>query len=289
MEGRNLADNLQGDAIDHEELEEQAQHHDQRIVGNVAEEAGAHAVGGVEDDAEDRVRRELHRQFDDLHTGLEDRVEHLRERMLLALDDRRQRPAEEQCEHHQGDDFTLEGASSGIDRVLRQQIHEVLEPRLVLRRGHVLLDRQHALVSGQCSLVELEADTRLEQVGRENGDEHRAAAEQDGVEQRETTDPAEAGAASEFHGAEHQRREDQRHDDHEDHAQEGGTDEGEEFGDPTHGGEFLRREVVIPDQAQNDAQGKAQQQLVVLLHCDSPHVCKITTAKFRAAGQPVLA
>ena len=203
LEGRNSADDFQHQAIHHEELEEQANEHHGGVERDVAEETGAHAVGGVEDDAEDRVRCELHGQFDDLHAGLEDRIEDLRERVIFALDDRRQRPAEEQGEDHQGDDFTLEGTRGGIDRVLREQIHKELIPCLVLRSGDVLLDGQHALVGGQSRLIELEADARLEPAGREHGDEHRTAAQQDGVQQREAADPAETGATPEFHGAEH--------------------------------------------------------------------------------------
>ena len=99
----------------------------------------------------------------------------------------------------------------------------------------------------------------LEDIRQRDGDDGGDAAERDGIQKRVPADLAEAaGTPAQLHRADHQRRQDQRDHHHEDQAQEYGADERHDFAEASHEREVFRRQIVVSDQAEDDAQYESQ-------------------------------
>ena len=73
-----------------------------------------------------------------------------------------------QGEDHQGDDFTGERTSCGINRVLGKEVKNVLYPDFVGYCCSIGLDFDNRSIAAECTEVGRYAGTRLEQISHED-------------------------------------------------------------------------------------------------------------------------
>ena len=227
-------ENSKARAIHDKLLDQQAQHNDAGKSRHVRQKACAQAVGGVENQGENRIRRHFHRPGDNFQGSLKNRIEDFEHRMIFFFNDQAEGIAKDQGEHHQGNDFATKGAGCGVNRVLRNQIDKILIPGLVSCRGNILLNRNYRCVFRQFAQVKVRADARFEQVGQTNGNQNRQGAQQQREGHRATCYLAETAAGTQFINPHHQRRRQQRYNNHENHAKPEGTDKGEDFRNKLH-------------------------------------------------------
>jgi hypothetical protein len=165
-------------------------------------------------------------------------------------------------EHHRKDGVVRRGLDYVVGYDLDQHIQAFGLGRAVADDA---LRAFGAIAHHAQRLCAVHADARLDPVDQQQTDQHRDRRQHRGVAQRAPTDATERADIAHLADADHQRRKQQRNDEHEDQTQENGRERVGTVVDEVAHPLRIRANETIDDQPKRDAHGEADRDFPVHL------------------------